>query len=385
MLDFLPPIASAIRPPAEAWRADTGLIHDDDTTAAAVIRHEQTHGQLLDLTAELVAFLAGFHADALLWVTFKRSHAARYGQPLRVPIDSHAYVIGQDGAGGFLLFFPNEPTITPREFFVMSQEPSNPAAPNDDPTKAKTSTLTHNIHLDADVTGMRTTVRNDAILGEGSRRMAADLAAAGAAAKALHPDDSATPKGVGASNGEPPAPRHSTPSAERGVGHYEVLKAEGSTARAEFSADLAQIQEGRIVKGDAPAERAIVPPTHAPSHNAAAGSDKVDENPAAKAVANLKATMKELAKEDAPSAREQAAEALRQQGNDESSKRQEGERRANAGETAPDAASEPKSPAQTAKEKLAATMKELAGDRDPQGTAQDTGRAAKPSTGRGMM
>lgn len=112
-MSILPSIAFEIATPRLAWRGDTGRLHDDATTAADVIRHEQeTRGLLLDLSPALIAYLAAFHATALLWVTFKRSEAARYGPPLPVEIDEPAHVIGRDHQCGFLLFFCDDPTIT---------------------------------------------------------------------------------------------------------------------------------------------------------------------------------------------------------------------------------------------------------------------------------
>ena len=105
MLDFLPSIAARIRVPRLAWRGGTGAARAGIESAAEIVRHEQAQGRLLDLTPSFVSFLEGFAAAALLWVTFNRANAARYGPPLRVEIDRRAFIIGEDGAGGFLLLF----------------------------------------------------------------------------------------------------------------------------------------------------------------------------------------------------------------------------------------------------------------------------------------
>jgi hypothetical protein len=119
MLAFLPSIAFQASLPPSAWRGDTGFRHDDQTSAAQVVAYEQREGRLLDLAAELVAILAGLHASALLWVTFKRSLAARYGPPARVPLDLPAYIIGEDGEGGYLILFPDNPTGSQTENATM--------------------------------------------------------------------------------------------------------------------------------------------------------------------------------------------------------------------------------------------------------------------------
>ena len=119
MLASFPAIAFQTPLPASAWRGDTGFRHADQTTAAEVVAYEQRQGRLLDLAPELVAILAAVHASALLWVTFKRSLAARYGPPARVPLDGPAYVIGEDGEGGFLILFPDNSTGSQTEDATM--------------------------------------------------------------------------------------------------------------------------------------------------------------------------------------------------------------------------------------------------------------------------
>ena len=79
-----------------------------------MIRHEQeTRGHALDLDAAHLLDLERAPADALLWVTFTRADALRYGSAEYVAelrLDIPAYVIATDGKGGFLLFFPDDLT-----------------------------------------------------------------------------------------------------------------------------------------------------------------------------------------------------------------------------------------------------------------------------------
>lgn len=129
MLSFLPPIAFTHPVPALAWRGDTGFCHADEITAADVVRHEQTtRGHLLDASAALIAFLADFHAASLLWVTFTREDAARYGRPLPVRIDEPAYVIADDDHGGILIFFCGDPTTTEGGISATRTMPAAPDA-----------------------------------------------------------------------------------------------------------------------------------------------------------------------------------------------------------------------------------------------------------------
>jgi hypothetical protein len=176
---------------------------------------------------------------------------------------------------------------------------------------------------------------------------------------------------------------HPPPPTDRGPGHYAALTSQASNPSEQFRADLAVIQDSRDVRGFAPAERVIVTRQSTPPEGQAPASETAK---AATAGERLAATMKELAAEDAPSARDVAAETSRAQINDESAKRQDEERRANAGEVPLDSANASTKPP-TARDRLADTMKELAGDTEghQQSRQQDGGRTGPPSGGRGAF
>lgn len=170
-------------------------------------------------------------------------------------------------------------------------------------------------------------------------------------------------------------------SQERGPGHYKELTDLAQNVSEQFQADLALIEGSRDVRGYAPAERVILtgqspPPEGQPPGNDAPKAPTANEQ--------LAATMKELAAEDAPNARDAAAETARNQSNDESAKRQDGERRANAGEVQLDTASASTKP-QTARDRLADTMTELASEAEPKNPQQDGGRSGTPPSGRGAF
>jgi hypothetical protein len=105
----LPAIALTSIPPV-VWRAETGFRHDADTSAADVIRHERdTLGKPLALLPALLDELDTYPACALLWVTFTRADALRYGANVKsIRLDLAACVIASDDAGGFLLFFSDD-------------------------------------------------------------------------------------------------------------------------------------------------------------------------------------------------------------------------------------------------------------------------------------
>jgi hypothetical protein len=117
MLDFSHSLAFRKIDAASLWRGDTGFLHDDATTAADVVRYEQSRGCLNDLLPQLVEHLAAVSAAALLWVARTRQQAARYGPPSRVVIDDphKVFVIGEDKRGGLFLYFDDNPTTTQTE------------------------------------------------------------------------------------------------------------------------------------------------------------------------------------------------------------------------------------------------------------------------------
>ena len=118
----LPAIAFQIPVPPVAWRADSGFRHDAATSAADVIRYEQDElGNPLGITAALILELENYSAASLVWVTFQRHDAARYGKPERVKIDGQAYVIAEDGDGGFLILFCDDPAPLETEGYTMSK------------------------------------------------------------------------------------------------------------------------------------------------------------------------------------------------------------------------------------------------------------------------
>jgi hypothetical protein len=106
----LPAIALRIPVPLVVWRAESGFCHEADTTAAAVIRYEQDElANALGITAAFIAELQNYSASSLLWVTFTRHDAARYGEPERIIIAGQVFVIAEDGEGGFLILFYDDP------------------------------------------------------------------------------------------------------------------------------------------------------------------------------------------------------------------------------------------------------------------------------------
>lgn len=118
----LPAIAFQIFVPPVVWRADSGFRHDAGTSAADVVRYERDElGNALGITAALISELENYPAASLAWVTFKRHDAARYGKPERVKIDCQAYVIAEDGDGGFLILFCDHPAPLQTEGYTMSK------------------------------------------------------------------------------------------------------------------------------------------------------------------------------------------------------------------------------------------------------------------------
>jgi len=118
----LPAIALQIPVPPVVWRAESGFCHEARTSAADVIRYEQDElGNPLGIAPALIAELETFPASSLLWVTFKRFGAARYGKPERVKIDGQAFVIAEDGDGGFLILFSDNPASFETEGQTMSK------------------------------------------------------------------------------------------------------------------------------------------------------------------------------------------------------------------------------------------------------------------------
>jgi len=118
----LPAIALQIPVPPVVWRADSGFRHAATTSAADVIRYEQDElGNPLGITAALILELENYSAASLVWVTLKRHDAARYGKPERVKIDGQAYVIAEDGDGGFLILFCDDPASFETEGQTMSK------------------------------------------------------------------------------------------------------------------------------------------------------------------------------------------------------------------------------------------------------------------------
>jgi hypothetical protein len=104
------------------WRADSGFRHAARTSAADVIRYEQDElGNALGITAALILELENYSAASLVWVTLQRHDAARYGKPERVKIDGQAYVIAEDGEGGFLILFCELPASFETEGQTMSK------------------------------------------------------------------------------------------------------------------------------------------------------------------------------------------------------------------------------------------------------------------------
>lgn len=131
MLNHMPKIAFEIFPPPVVWRAETGFRHETGATAAAVVRYEQEQlGNALGIGPELLAELDAYPASALLWVTFEREDALRYGGEadlIEIPIDdAPAYVLAADGDGGFLLFFFDDASAQPFEDETMNQRDNNP-------------------------------------------------------------------------------------------------------------------------------------------------------------------------------------------------------------------------------------------------------------------
>jgi hypothetical protein len=118
----LPAIAFRIPVPPVVWRADSGFRHAARTSAADVIRYEQDElGNPLGITAALILELENYSAASLVWVTLQRHDAARYGKPERVKIDGQAYVIAEDGDGGFLILFSENPASFETEGQTMSK------------------------------------------------------------------------------------------------------------------------------------------------------------------------------------------------------------------------------------------------------------------------
>jgi hypothetical protein len=126
----LPQIALTVSIPPIVWRAETGFVHDEARTAADVLRFEQrVRGHSLDISTALIDELRNYPAAALLWVTFTRADALRYG-PAAALIELRwnipAFVLATDDAGGFLLFSPDD--FTTSTGGAAMADPMNPAA-----------------------------------------------------------------------------------------------------------------------------------------------------------------------------------------------------------------------------------------------------------------
>jgi hypothetical protein len=124
MLPALPPIAHHIAAPPVVWRVETGFRHDPDTSAADVVRYEQEElGNPLGIVPPLLLDLDAYPAAALLWVAFTRADALRYGNQadlIELQLDIPAYVLAEDGNGGYLLFFADNAITSQSEGATMS-------------------------------------------------------------------------------------------------------------------------------------------------------------------------------------------------------------------------------------------------------------------------
>jgi len=120
MLRHMPALAYALRPPPVVWRIKTGFRHDEDTSAADVIRYErQNLRNAEDFNAALLNELDQHPASALLWVTFARADALRHADAANVAefrLDIPAFVFALDGDGRFLLFFPDDDDADSQQF-----------------------------------------------------------------------------------------------------------------------------------------------------------------------------------------------------------------------------------------------------------------------------
>ena len=91
----------------KAYRADTGFVQDEGATAADVVRYEQeTLGNKMGVTPEVISSLEGRPAEDIVWVTKTKKDAARYGEAREVTIPPGSTVIAEDGDGGFLVLKP---------------------------------------------------------------------------------------------------------------------------------------------------------------------------------------------------------------------------------------------------------------------------------------
>jgi hypothetical protein len=98
----------------QAWRAPTGYRHGAKDTAADVVRFETEElGNDLAVPPDVMAELAGRAASDIVWVTRKKSDAARYGKPEQQQMPPGSRIIAEDGDGGYLVLKPKSVTDTP--------------------------------------------------------------------------------------------------------------------------------------------------------------------------------------------------------------------------------------------------------------------------------
>lgn len=88
-----------------AFRVETGFKQDPGTTAADVVRHEQSElGNKLGVSKEVIESLEGTPSSELVWVTRTEQDARRYGDEVgSVEVSPGARVLAEDGDGGVLI------------------------------------------------------------------------------------------------------------------------------------------------------------------------------------------------------------------------------------------------------------------------------------------
>jgi hypothetical protein len=94
-----------IRVPPTVWLDADAEPVEAATADKAAAEHEARQGVSFEIDAETLASLAVYPAAALLWVAFKRIHAARFRKARELALNgAPAIVLGADDSGGFLVW-----------------------------------------------------------------------------------------------------------------------------------------------------------------------------------------------------------------------------------------------------------------------------------------
>jgi hypothetical protein len=119
----------------KVYRSETGYSHGKET-AADVIRYEQeTLGNKLGVTPEIVSQLEDRPATDVVWVTKSKTAAKHYGTPTEITLPPGSKVLAEDGDGGYLILKGNtvEPIPTVKEKLTVQSSVSGTVPPVEPP------------------------------------------------------------------------------------------------------------------------------------------------------------------------------------------------------------------------------------------------------------